>query len=131
LHQLIHLQQASTAIASIALYTSGCVGNVLIDALTPVVEWPSGGTARSRINKSPGLMQKYREISGGKAQNNQSDDLDLIFEPGLFYRESAVLATVAFSAHNHLSIVRNTYVRATRPGVTPNKISLGLIRNPT
>jgi hypothetical protein len=49
-------------------------------------------TAKSR-NKSPGLMQKYRAISGGKAQNNQSDDLDLIFEPGLFYRELAVTVT--------------------------------------
>lgn len=37
-------------------------------------------TAKSR-NKSPGSMQKYRAISDGKAQNNQSTDLDLIFEP--------------------------------------------------
>jgi hypothetical protein len=39
LDQLIHLQQASTVIALIgALYTPGYVGNVLIDALTLVVE---------------------------------------------------------------------------------------------
>jgi hypothetical protein len=56
LHQLIHLQQASTVIASIgALYTPGCVGNVLIDALTPVVE--EVGLSLLGVNKvQPALL---------------------------------------------------------------------------
>lgn len=45
-------------------------------------------------------MQKYRAISDGKAQNNQSTDLDLIFEP----RPNRSIASVAPAGHAEVHV---------------------------